>query len=1098
MAEALAAQAASAALAQSAVTSALAELAGFDEPEDVAPTPGDPGAALDLSPSQLMALSSVRTLLEMLPCAGRDGPASLSPAFLSTQFQKHQLDALGQLFARAAAAVPSVDDASKPSLWITKTKAIRLSLNLNRAVQALKTGTRVAPTSLVVFGSIAMDLSAHMTVFPHVNYNTPAEKFVPRPGGKGCNEAVSASRLGINTYFIGRIGQDEFGQIMIQQLRKNKVLTDFVTVDPVVGTGVAMVIVSKDRKATIPCLGANSYVGSAEIDSLSRILDKHGPSLAMLLLQLEIPLAVNITVAAMARKKGLKVALKASPMKSAADVPPELMDNLDIIFLNEFEAPLLLEWSDRLPLKTLAQCHEAADEIKSRFEMDTIVIVSAFGCVCHFNKNGTHRRITIPFLLVEVVDIIGAADAFCGGFVAAKLWGRSTAHAMVSAACCGALSTQANGAQQSMPPRLVLRRFFNSRGIYVDEGLQKTPWPQPAPEPGTGEQLEHFVLVPRDFEMLRQLLALPGVADDARAHRDFQGQSLLHIAVICCNLNAVVILLSIGIDSLARDRYGMRAIDRAHELCLRTRDANLKQIIQNICSILTTDLWLNYCTRMPVRTKKPPKYSWSDFGVEDPDDLERLHHRLLQALFTREQPQVQQAVGNALVMFLQETADTQLGWPVLLARTDDNGLHLLHGAAFSGNIELVTSLAASISSLKVLCKRRRSALHYAVESGHLDLCRTLMEWHLDIFEADEKGIKPLDLACDECFRTQLETAGQLRNVFISYGHETQITSFVTGLERDLKANNITSWLDFFIPGGASWQCEIEKAIRRTYVLVLILSKKWISSMWCLAEYNMSRELHKPVICIIPPIDPANVVTVEDLPENMQQLRQNQWFDFRDCDNYEETLRQLCEQVPNVVQTANRSLARQLSSRSMSASRETSANIMRHHSFRANGASYSGPDVPNFVAIATGCDEDPHGGGFAEMLLASLQQEAPDVSHVVIRPYFDRKSILEVLQSPSCRAVVLIVNHNSNVQFFRVLLEEVSKQQKPVLIAPYAAYSSHTDGTVYLTFCNKIINTVYFMDWLGAGSDFCNSETYAHSLKRLLQDIRATLADEPSP
>ena len=44
--------------------------------------------------------------------------------------------------------------------------------------------------------------------------------FSASPGGKGANEAVAISRLGVKTFLIGRVGSDEMGSVLLQRLAR--------------------------------------------------------------------------------------------------------------------------------------------------------------------------------------------------------------------------------------------------------------------------------------------------------------------------------------------------------------------------------------------------------------------------------------------------------------------------------------------------------------------------------------------------------------------------------------------------------------------------------------------------------------------------------------------------------------------------------------------------------------------------------------------------------------------------------------------------------------------------------------------------------------
>src|SRR5262245_7260202 len=96
--------------------------------------------------------------------------------------------------------------------------------------------------SIVVIGSINMDLVCRTLRMPRAGETILGGDFVTIPGGKGANQAVAAARLisnGTEVHFVGRVGTDAFGVQLLRGLRECGVLTNFVTETPG-PSGVAM------------------------------------------------------------------------------------------------------------------------------------------------------------------------------------------------------------------------------------------------------------------------------------------------------------------------------------------------------------------------------------------------------------------------------------------------------------------------------------------------------------------------------------------------------------------------------------------------------------------------------------------------------------------------------------------------------------------------------------------------------------------------------------------------------------------------------------------------------------------------------------------
>ena len=74
------------------------------------------------------------------------------------------------------------------------------------------------------------------------------------------------------------------------------------------------------------------------------------------------------------------------------------------------------------------------------------------------------------------------------------------------------------------------------------------------------------------------------------------------------------------------------------------------------------------------------------------------------------------------------------------------------------------------------------------------------------------------------------------NVFISYGRETDVTSFVKQLKKDLEANGYTVWLDLeSIPSGSDWHGAIGTGLHDCASIIPIITQKYIGSRYCMNE-----------------------------------------------------------------------------------------------------------------------------------------------------------------------------------------------------------------------------------------------------------------------
>ena len=76
---------------------------------------------------------------------------------------------------------------------------------------------------ILVVGSFVMDLIVSTNRFPQSGETVLGNSYQTAPGGKGANQAVQAARLGADVTMVGKVGQDAFGDVLIESARASGV-----------------------------------------------------------------------------------------------------------------------------------------------------------------------------------------------------------------------------------------------------------------------------------------------------------------------------------------------------------------------------------------------------------------------------------------------------------------------------------------------------------------------------------------------------------------------------------------------------------------------------------------------------------------------------------------------------------------------------------------------------------------------------------------------------------------------------------------------------------------------------------------------------------
>ena len=308
----------------------------------------------------------------------------------------------------------------------------------------------VTKTMIHVFGSLNMDLVCHTPRLPVSGETILGHHFQTSPGGKGANQAVAAARLGARTAMVGRVGDDEFGQALIDSLKAAGVDTHNVIVDQSIGTGIATILVDQTGNNQIVVVpGANGKVDDSDIQ---RLAQQFRPG-DCLLLQLEVPVEVVLKAAARAKEKNVTVILDPAPTQK--DLPDRVWGLVDILTPNQVEASQLVGF----PVIDQQSAVDAAQAIVHRGVGLAIIKLGQHGAVIATQDTWFHQQA----FAVTPVDTVAAGDAFNGGLAVALTEGMTLSASVLFASAVAACSVTQSGAQGSLPNRETVTAFLQER-----------------------------------------------------------------------------------------------------------------------------------------------------------------------------------------------------------------------------------------------------------------------------------------------------------------------------------------------------------------------------------------------------------------------------------------------------------------------------------------------------------------------------------------------------------------------------------------------------------------------------------------------------------
>ncbi|HEY8448355.1 MAG TPA: ribokinase [Thermomicrobiales bacterium] len=297
--------------------------------------------------------------------------------------------------------------------------------------------------SVAVLGSLHMDLIAVAERLPSHGESLLGERFSMQPGGKAGNQATQVALCGIRSFLISRVGEDTLGVELRARLSAKGVDLSYVQIDGEVPTGASPILIGRDGEyASIIVPGASARLNPEDVERTRSAIEAS----RALMLQLEVSAAVSAKAAAIARQAGAMVILNASPLpaRPMVELPSELVRHVDLLIANRREAERLAGGAINDPDDAL----RAGRSLKERLGCPAIVItLGEVGAVAIDRDTAFYS----PSLAVEVVDTVGAGDAFAGTLVAQMIRGHRLVDAMRYAVVAGALATTKSGAFDALP-----------------------------------------------------------------------------------------------------------------------------------------------------------------------------------------------------------------------------------------------------------------------------------------------------------------------------------------------------------------------------------------------------------------------------------------------------------------------------------------------------------------------------------------------------------------------------------------------------------------------------------------------------------------------
>ena len=288
-----------------------------------------------------------------------------------------------------------------------------------------------------VQGSINQDFVLKVERRPKPGETVTNAELSTHNGGKGANQAAAAALLGVSVAFLGRVGDDEFGEPLIRALADKGIDASLIERVSDASTGAAFITVTPDGENAITVApGANRHLTPEDVDAASDAIQ----DARVLVAQMEIPVDTVLRAVEIAAEKGTRPLVNLAP---PFEVPRELLERLDPLVVNEHEAAFLLGNS----VEGVEGALSAAPELLALGPRSAVITVGEAGAVLADGESTEH----LPAPKVDVVDTTGAGDAFVGALAVKLAHEAPLEEAVAYAVRAGAAAVTKEGAQGALP-----------------------------------------------------------------------------------------------------------------------------------------------------------------------------------------------------------------------------------------------------------------------------------------------------------------------------------------------------------------------------------------------------------------------------------------------------------------------------------------------------------------------------------------------------------------------------------------------------------------------------------------------------------------------
>lgn len=298
---------------------------------------------------------------------------------------------------------------------------------------------------IIGLGEVVVDWVSRVPHFPKPDEKIDALSEDYFSGGVTANYLVAVSRLGVKSGFIGAVGDDYYGEFLIEDFKKENVDTSFMLKQSGFKTPVNFIFICNGEKTIIqsPHMQITKF-------SLSDLPESYIAKSKLLHTTMIHPKITELAIE-IAKEHDVKISIDLE-----SQIAQRGWKNLKNILLN---ADILIP--NKEGAKKITNCETAEESANELIGRGIPIVIITLGSKGALLTTPQIQKIIPTFNIKEVVDTTGAGDSFNGAFSVAywiQKWSLEKSIRYANAAA--SLKIQKLGARTGMPFEKELKHFL--------------------------------------------------------------------------------------------------------------------------------------------------------------------------------------------------------------------------------------------------------------------------------------------------------------------------------------------------------------------------------------------------------------------------------------------------------------------------------------------------------------------------------------------------------------------------------------------------------------------------------------------------------------